>query len=152
MNYSEIEKLVQGKHLPVAGHNEDEENMIVERGADSAGKFFRLTTCQHNGWLRINTYYENGSSEETYKKGERADLNSGIAVTDLVTPVTVHEMAVEGRYIWHYLFHSTIGDLHVVQHQVKGEMNIVDDYIGWFEEKAKVAYNRMAIRMLRDKE
>ena len=64
MTYQELTALCIGKCLPVAGTNEYGENIIIERGKG----FFRLTTAQHNGWVRINTHYENGTSEETYSK------------------------------------------------------------------------------------
>ena len=71
---------------------------------------------------------------------------------DLIAPAVMQQMVVNGRHLWHYLFQSTIGDLHIVQHEVMGEMNIVDDYIGWSNDWAEAAFHRMGTRMLRDKE
>jgi hypothetical protein len=49
--------------------NENGENMIIEGGKDTElGMFFRVTVFQHNGWNRINIYYEDGTLEEEYSK------------------------------------------------------------------------------------
>lgn len=64
MTYKELRRLCFGKHLPIVATNEDGENIIIERGKG----FYRLTAAQHNGWARINTVYEDGTSEETYSK------------------------------------------------------------------------------------
>lgn len=42
--------------------------VIVDRGKDEAGRFYRLTTAQSNGWLKVNHYYEDGTVTETYKR------------------------------------------------------------------------------------
>ena len=64
MTYKEINAVCAGKTFPLSAKNSDGENIIIERGKG----FFRLTTAQHNGWARINTVYEDGTSEETYSK------------------------------------------------------------------------------------
>lgn len=71
---------------------------------------------------------------------------------ELTSPAQMEHVTVNGRNLWHYLFQTTIGDLHIVQHEVKVEMNIVDDYMGWSNAKAEQAFHRMATRMLQDKE
>lgn len=68
MTFKDIERLIHGESLPLAGKNENGETVIIESGADEAGRFFRLTTSQQNGWLRINDYYADGSTYETYKR------------------------------------------------------------------------------------
>lgn len=68
MNYKDIEKLVDGKEFPLMGKNEYGECVLLERGEDENGRFYRTTVAQHNDWCRINTYYENGSIDETYEK------------------------------------------------------------------------------------
>lgn len=68
LTYRELDKVTAGKHLPVAGNNDNDEVVIIESGAGSEGRFFRLTTAQSNGWCRINTYYEDGDAEEAYRK------------------------------------------------------------------------------------
>ena len=66
--YCDLMKLTKGKELPLATTNADGESVIVEQGTCEIGHFFKLTTAQDNGWLRINIYYETGESEELYKK------------------------------------------------------------------------------------
>ena len=66
MSYKKIARMVVGKSLPVAGRNEHGETVVVEGGQSASGRFFRITTAQSNNWCRINTYFENGNSDETY--------------------------------------------------------------------------------------
>ena len=68
VRFSELTKMTEGKPLPLIGKNEDNEVVIVEAGASKGERFFRVTTAQHNDWCRINTYWEHGTIEETYKK------------------------------------------------------------------------------------
>jgi len=69
-NYQEISNLVSEFNgiLPIGGRNSDNEIIIVSAGEDCGESFYRLTTAQHNGWIRINTYWESGTTEETYRK------------------------------------------------------------------------------------
>ena len=77
MTYNELEKLTEGKKLPFAGKNESGENVIIDRGCDRWSyrgeawekNFFKLTTAQSNGWVRINFVYDDGSTDELYQKG-----------------------------------------------------------------------------------
>lgn len=66
--FEELVKMTDGKTLPIIGKNEDNEVVIIEAGANEDERFFRVTTVQHNDWCRINTYWESGTVEETYKK------------------------------------------------------------------------------------
>lgn len=66
--FNTLETMTKNKQLPIMGTNEDNEVVIIESGASIGEKFFRVTTVQKNDWLRINTYWENGTTEETYKK------------------------------------------------------------------------------------
>lgn len=68
MSYSEIKKLTEGREFPIAAKNEDGENVIIEISYVDGEMLFTLTTSQSNGWLRINTYWPDGTIEETYKK------------------------------------------------------------------------------------
>ena len=68
MNYKMLDKQLKNRTLPISATNQDGENVIVECGTnEEMGRFYRLTVAQHNGWCRINTYYEDGSYEEEYK-------------------------------------------------------------------------------------
>lgn len=66
--YNYLAKLTNGKQLPLVAHSSTGELVVIERGKDEAGEFFKTVTSQENGWLRINTYYADGSAEETYRK------------------------------------------------------------------------------------
>ncbi len=66
--FDELKKMTEGKNLPLMGKNEDNEVVIIEGGVSNEERFFRVTTVQHNDWCRINTYWEYGTIEETYKK------------------------------------------------------------------------------------
>ena len=70
MHYKYIQEQTKNCCLPCAGINELGENVIISAGRDeSLGNFYQSTTAQENGWCRINRFYENGSTEEFYKKG-----------------------------------------------------------------------------------
>lgn len=70
MTYKEIEKATKGKTFPLAGKNEDGENIIIQAGRDDdvGGRFFKLTTAQGNGWTRIEHIFEDGTTTEEYEK------------------------------------------------------------------------------------
>ena len=54
---------------PLAAVNDEGENVVVEYGVTEDGEaFFQTLTCQSNGWARVNTYYEDGSVDETYTR------------------------------------------------------------------------------------
>ena len=57
--------------FPLSGVNEDSEFMIIRRGCDDNGNFYQSSTFQSNGWERINTYYEDGTYCESYKKSNK---------------------------------------------------------------------------------
>ncbi len=59
---------LQNDTLPKVGTNEKGENVIVEYGYNSNGRYVRTATAQQNGWLRINYYYEDGTKEEFFDK------------------------------------------------------------------------------------
>lgn len=54
--------------FPVAGTNENGEQVIIERGRNENGDYVRVETAQSNGWIRINYYYRNGDAEETFDR------------------------------------------------------------------------------------
>ena len=55
--------------LPALSENASGEKTILTEGRTEDGQhFFRLKTLQHNGWIAVNTYYENGSTEETFER------------------------------------------------------------------------------------
>lgn len=70
MDFDSIKKFIEssGCSTPCSYVNQEGENEVVVEGADEVGRFFKITTTQTNGWLRIDTYYEDGTIEETYRK------------------------------------------------------------------------------------
>lgn len=68
MLFEELEKLLDGKTPPAIGTNDKGENVVIEAGRDESGRFYRIETAQSNGWLRVETIYEDGSRDETYRR------------------------------------------------------------------------------------
>jgi hypothetical protein len=68
MTYKEIQSWCNNENIPTFDINDDGENVIIEAGKNEMGKYYKLTTVQHNGWCRVNYYYEDGCMEETYEK------------------------------------------------------------------------------------
>lgn len=66
--YQHLTKLTEGKALPMVASSATNENVVIERGNDGEQNLFKVTTTQSNGWHRINTYYEDGSSDEAYER------------------------------------------------------------------------------------
>ena len=66
--YERIRNLVCDRNLPVGGVTASGEYIIIEQGQDEAGAFYRVTTLQDNDWLRLNIFYANGDTSETYRK------------------------------------------------------------------------------------
>lgn len=56
----------QGKTLPCTAVNEDGEDVIISEGMNEGMHYFHLQTMQHNGHVRLNDYYSNGTSEEYF--------------------------------------------------------------------------------------
>ena len=67
--YQQLKRLTAGKQLPyLATSSTTGENVVIEEGGKGAEHFFKLTTTQSNGWHRVNTYYVDGSADETYER------------------------------------------------------------------------------------
>lgn len=54
--------------FPCGGINSDGEHFILERGRDDAGEYVQMHTAQNNDWMRINTYYQDGTQTETFDR------------------------------------------------------------------------------------
>lgn len=61
-------RMAEGHTLPCGGRNAAGEVVILEAGSLAGERFYRTKTFQENGWCRINTYYESGDQDETYKR------------------------------------------------------------------------------------
>lgn len=68
MMYDLINTIAARADLPIVGTNEEGEHVVIEAGASGDRHFYRMTTSQRNGWLRVNTYWNDGDTEETYKR------------------------------------------------------------------------------------
>lgn len=53
--------------LPQVGANEDDEIILIELVTIYGEKVIKWTTCQNNGWNRINYYWSDGTVEEMYE-------------------------------------------------------------------------------------
>lgn len=72
--YNTIHELMQKGDLtsPTTYLNEDGENVVIKQGHTEDGEhFYKCTTYQSNGWIRINIYYESGISEELFDGSQR---------------------------------------------------------------------------------
>lgn len=71
MDYFEIENMVDSfdkADFPVAGTNENNENIIIYMRKDENGKYFEVHTFQKNNWIRVNRFYSDGTTEEWFDK------------------------------------------------------------------------------------
>ena len=68
MTYADLEKLTAGKETPLSGTNELDENVVIYRGysEDAQMHYYDVHTYQHNGWTRINVFWEDGTTEELF--------------------------------------------------------------------------------------
>jgi len=69
---------------------------------------------------------------------------------NLYDPVQVAHMEINGRNIWTFLFRTTIGDYYLTEHECPGK-EILEDYIGRYEDKAAQAFKRIATKMIHGK-
>jgi len=67
-DYEEITKEFADEDFPLAGENENGEHLFIFKGEEDGVRFFKVTTFQHNDWIRTNYYYEGGRVEELYEK------------------------------------------------------------------------------------
>lgn len=76
MTFQELQRICDGKNLPICAKNEDGENVIIERGCDKWAydgqswerHFFKLQTAQANGWTRFDFIFDDGATETFYSR------------------------------------------------------------------------------------
>ena len=68
MTYEELKAFVGEHKLPIDAINENGEFTLIEGGCNGADPYYRVTTAQQNGWLRINYIYKSGMREEMFEK------------------------------------------------------------------------------------
>ena len=69
MTYTDLNALLEnaeknGHTTPFSAENKNGEAVIIQRAKDC----IILQTFQHNGWVRTNEYYPDGTITETYDK------------------------------------------------------------------------------------
>lgn len=69
--YDRIRNDVSSRDLPIGCASANGEFLIIEKGKDDAGAYYRIKALQDNGWCRISTYYACGDATETYIKSEK---------------------------------------------------------------------------------
>ena len=70
MSYVELKKQIEdaGFNLPCSAVNSDGEFILIEEGnTETKEHYYRLTTVQDNNRIRVNIYYEDGSSEQLFE-------------------------------------------------------------------------------------
>lgn len=65
IDYGKIEAAVAGYDLPITFVTGEH---TIERVVGDAGAFFRVTSSYINGVCRVNCYYQDGTSTETFTK------------------------------------------------------------------------------------
>lgn len=68
MTFKELKKLTSGKELPLMGKNENGEAVIIQAIGCKGEEGFKTTTAQHNGWVRENYFWKNGTVEELFSR------------------------------------------------------------------------------------
>ena len=63
-DFEKLSSLINGMELPVSGENSNCETVIIEGNK----AVIITTTVQKNGWCRINEYYPDGTTTETYER------------------------------------------------------------------------------------
>ncbi len=66
--YEYIRETTNGMEFPLAGNNSDKETVLVCDGYSDGTHYYRTDTMQSNGWVRVNIWYDDGSSEEWYER------------------------------------------------------------------------------------
>lgn len=62
--FEQLKSKLIGMELPIMAVNSNDETVINEGNKD----VLITTTVQRNGWLRINEYYPDGTTTETYER------------------------------------------------------------------------------------
>ena len=74
MTYEDILELIEDTgftvdDLPLTSVNDDGENIVVDREDTEDGQIvLKLSTAQSNGWMRVNYFWPDGTTEEMYEK------------------------------------------------------------------------------------
>lgn len=56
---------------------------------------------------------------------------------------------INGRNVWHYMIHSDIGDIHIVQHEAEGR-EILYDHMGFYtNHEAEKIFKRVVTAIVK---
>lgn len=66
ISYDYLNQYESGKTFPIIGKDDDGNPTVISRSRN--GEFYEVRTHQKNGWVRINVYWYDGMTEETYEK------------------------------------------------------------------------------------
>lgn len=64
-DYEQLKRLMKDTDYAL-GTNGQGETIIFQLGENGNGNYVKTITCQKNGWLRTNVFYENGDTEELF--------------------------------------------------------------------------------------
>ena len=65
-SYEELRSTI--KEFPCIGKNEKGEAVMACIGWDDRGEYIKMETSQEDGLIRSNYYYEDGYTEETFRR------------------------------------------------------------------------------------
>ena len=71
LSYESISEMVEGKTFPYGFITSDNEAAFItenEEGYSFGEHYYKVTILQHNEWLRILYYWDDGRIEEMFKK------------------------------------------------------------------------------------
>lgn len=71
---------------------------------------------------------------------------------ELYEPALLEHAVINGQNIWHYLFDTTIGEFHLVEHEHSPDPFITDDYIGSSNAKAEKTFKAICTRIINGKD
>ena len=68
INYDTLKQFCLDANLPATAVNDKGESVVISTEPFEGSCCYRLDTCQHNGWIRTNYYYEDGSVDELFER------------------------------------------------------------------------------------
>ncbi len=68
VTYDTLKQFCQGANLPATAINDNGESVVISTEPFEGSYCYRLDTCQHNGWIRTNYYYGDGSVDELFER------------------------------------------------------------------------------------
>lgn len=68
ITFENLDVFCSTTNLPATAVNDNGESVIISTEPFEGSYCYRLDTCQHNGWIRTNYYYEDGSIDELFDR------------------------------------------------------------------------------------